>query len=269
LENSDNKRLFFGLHIEAPWPLKLPYGRIIDAHFRHMTLAFLGECSLQKIQDLLPMLPKPPFSFAPTGVFEQVVFLPKRFSRVVAWQLRWMEDPLKMKSFYEEFSSLLRENQLLSEEKPRELLPHVTMARKPFARSHWKKSFLPLPLMATGLHLYESLGHSCYHSLWEHPFLFPFEEIPHTADLAYLIKGSSFTDLYLHAQIALCFKFPEMTFSLSKTPTLSSLDEVIGKLNEWICLIDQKISSPLKAISYHGNATENEKGLEWEMIVDV
>ena len=38
----DQKRLFFGFEVKAPWPQGLPKGRILKEDQRHITIAFLG-----------------------------------------------------------------------------------------------------------------------------------------------------------------------------------------------------------------------------------
>ncbi len=269
------KRLFFGFHLDAPWPLQLPKGRIIASHFRHMTLAFLGEMPFDQIEPLFAQFPKPTFSIGPTGIFDRVIFLPKHFARVVAWHMQWMEDAEVMESFQKTLALWLHEKNLLPPGKERPFLPHATICRKPFSRSVWARHFSSIPFMVTGFHLYESLGDLQYSSLWEYPLLLPFEEIPHTADLAFKIRGKDFSDLYLHAQIALLFTFPKLTPTICKKEPFSSLEEVIARLNKWISYVDQTMGSPIKAISYHGDAilcTDSVRAhtfLEWEMIVDV
>jgi RNA 2',3'-cyclic 3'-phosphodiesterase len=267
--SSDFKRLFFGFHVEAPWPLDLPKGRLIASHFRHMTIAFLGEMSFSIIEPLLATCPKPSFRLGPSALFDQVIFLPKHFPRVVAWHIHWFEEGF-IETFQSQVALWLQENNLLALEKQRPLLPHVTLCRSPFSRRSWEKSFTPLPLRVTGFHLYESLGNLRYHSLWEHPFLAPFEEIPHTADVAFQVRGTTLSDLFLHAQLALCFKFPSLSSTLLERQPFASLEEVVMKLNEWISLVDQKMGAPLKAVSFHGEALLKEPNLiEWEMIADV
>ncbi len=268
--SNDHKRLFFGFHIAAPWPAPLPEGRVIEEHFRHMTVAFLGEVPISAVELLLPLFPKPSFRIGPTGIFEKVIFLPKRFSRVVAWQICWKEDLLEIETFQEQFALWLHESNLLSLEKERPHLPHVTVCRKPFSRRSWESSFSPLPLMVTGFHLYESLGFSHYRSLWEYPFILPFEELAHTADIAFKIRGKNLSDLYMHAQMAICFKFPSLSPTLPEKQDVVSIEDVVEKLNAWISLVDQTMGSPIKAVSYHGDALPKESDLlEWEMIVDV
>ncbi len=74
--------------------------------------------------------------------------------------------------------------------------PHITIARAPFEKEAWKKEFSPLPLILTDLHLYESKGNLEYVSLWKHSLQTPFEEIEHTADIAYHVYGESFAQLF-------------------------------------------------------------------------
>ncbi len=115
----------------------------------------------------------------------------------------------------------------------------------------------------------ESLGHSHYQPLWRHSFLPPFAEIEHTADIAFLIRGADFYELFLNAQLALAFKFPALLSYLSKEKDFPSLDTVIAALNEVVARADLDIGVPFKAVSYHDEMAYHSNHLEWKMIVDV
>ena len=56
-------------------------------------------------------------------------------------------------------------------------------------KQEWLDHFTPLPFFVKAIHLYQSLGNLQYQSLWESPLLSPFEELEHTADIAFLIRG--------------------------------------------------------------------------------
>jgi SHS2 domain-containing protein len=99
----------------------------------------------------------------------------------------------------------------------------------------------------------------------------PFEEKEHTADIAFIIRGENFNELYHNAQIALCFYhnkiFPYLQLNQKEK---TNIDEVIISLNEIITIIDREIGSPFKAVSFHSNITTSKQNLlQWEMIVDV
>lgn len=236
-------RLFFGMEIVSPWPEHLPDGRIIETENRHLTLAFLGETNTPDLDSF----PKPSFSTGIGGIFNEPIFL----KNVVAWHVNWFGDEVV------EYQKTVAKHFHLSEK----FLSHVTMSRKPYNVEDWKKSFQPLPMYAKNIHLYESLGYSKYKVLWTHPILPPFEDIEHTADLAFLVRREH----YLNAQLALAFHFP-LLLRYYDDRKIESLDEIVSALNLLIARADGEIGCPFKAVSFHG--TDEDKD-EWEMVVDV
>ncbi len=265
-DEEDKKRLFFGAKVQAPWPLESPKGRVIDEATRHMTLAFLGQNSFSRIEQLLPSIPKPEFEIGPAGVGRELVFLPPQNSRVAAIAVNWLDDA-RLNIYQKALADWLKDNGYPIDERP--FFPHVTIARAPFDKEEWTEQFSPLPVYVQGIHLYESLGNLQYRSLWECPLLSPFEEFEHTADIAYIIRGSNVNELHLNAQIALAFHFPRLIDFF--TPGLKdSLDEIIIALNEMVSKADAVYGCPFKAVSFHGEIEKKSpKRLQWEMIVDV
>lgn len=251
------KRLFFGFEILAPWPEELPSGRILKESDRHLTLAFLGEATFDRV---LTEIPKPPFTIGLAGMFDRALFLPERTPRVAAWHIQWFEGELEL--YQKQLVAWLKKKGFSLKEKG--FLSHVTIARQPFAVAEWKKAFQPLPVFLGNLQLYESLGNSRYKVCWSYPILPPFEEKEHTADIAFTIRGANFSQLFLHAQLALSFHFPPLTGYIS-LEEVKNAEEIVEKLNQLIALVDEKEGCPFKAVSYHGKIEEQ----EWEMIVDV
>lgn len=266
----EKKRLFFGMDIHAPWPEKYPGGRVLEVEHRHMTLAFLGLVDYEKLQRQLPSFPPPSFTVGMVGKFDQSLFLPPRHPRVVAWHVKWLENSIAFDTFLNALFDWLEKGGFAPAKK-REFNAHLTICRGPFIVHEWKKAFSPLPLMATSIHLYESLGHSKYSSCWKHPLALPFEELEHTGDIAFKVKGETISQLFSHAQVALAFIFPPLlSFLGSAEASFNSLDEVIMELNEIVTRSDIELGVPFKGVSYHGEVCEEEdKTLTWEMIVDV
>jgi len=245
---------FFGLKVRSPWPSQWPEGRLLDEANRHYTLVFLGNCSAPQKNEI----ELPSFVLGPCGLFTKVLFLPKRHPHVVAWEVKWLEPFLRdhegqiCRRFGKETSSI----------------PHVTIARSPKTFHLWKEAFQILPLYAESLHLYESLGYSQYQSVWEHPFIAPFEEIEHTADVAFCVRGENFHNLYVNAFIALCFHCPEVA-PFWQDAEVNSVAEIVMALNRIVSVADTERGCPLKAVSFHGHARKREQFLEWEMIIDI
>jgi len=236
-------RLFVALELDAPWPEKLPAGRIIEA--KHMTLDFLGEADPE---EALQNMHRYQLKIGPVGYFDKCLALPKRHWRALSWHM-----------------VLFTQKEIATD-----ILAHATIARKPFDLAAWQKAFIPLPFVATAVHLYESLGNSRYKSLHTHDLVHPFEEMEHTADIAFKIRAEHIHELYFTAAIALSFHYTPFLQYIEKDGLYTTLDEVVSKLNTMIALADSAQGCPLKAVSYHGEVRTREDGvLEWEMIVDV
>lgn len=265
----EKKRLFFGLEVLAPWPSKLPHGRLLEESGRHLTLAFLGQVPYAGLFEQLPTIPLPSRSIGFAGQFDACLFLPKRHPHVAAWHVQWANDGDKLDAYQKQLTQWIKDQGLPVDEKG-SFLSHVTICRSPFQIQAWKRAFTPLPLIAHQLHLYESLGHSRYKACWTHSLKPPFEEIEHTADIAFVIRAEALQHLYQHAYLALAFKFPLLLGYFAPQAPISDLDDIVIHLNNAIAQADAAAGCPFKAISFHGSIQEEEdKTLTWEMIVDV
>lgn len=255
------KRLFLGWECELARARPFPLGREISPH--HITLVFLGnvEADMSKLQGM----PQYKGAISPCCIGSAVEFLPEKTPRVAA---------LKLEGLPEEFFSYQKEasDWFLKEGFPidkRLYHPHVSLVRAPFEPIEWSEWFYQQPVLLTSIHLYESLGNSHYRPLLTQSLLTPFEEIEHTADVAFVVRGRNVEELFLHAQMAIAFHFPEF-LRYVQAESLKDLASIIRKLNELISLMDKEIGSPLKAVSYHGDIEKEKNGLlEWKMIIDV
>lgn len=262
-------RLFFGFQIEAAWPKVLPLGRLVAEKERHITALFLGRQDRQKIVSLAETLTELPFAIGPAGVFAQCLLFPHKHPRAVVWTIDWHSAKEPLFAFQRSLQQLFVENSIIQPE-DRDFVPHVTLCRPPFHPQGWQKAFKPLPLMICQLHLFESLGHSTYRSLWHRSFLKAYQEIEHTADMAFIICGQTIRELHAHAQLALAHIYPPFITFFSKEPHVETFDDMIAQLNALIAHTDSAIGCPLKAVSYHGQIKQGPKNtLEWEMIIDV
>ena len=264
MSEPEEKRLFFAYEVQAPWPSELPTGRILPANCRHMTLAFQGKTDFNKLQALLPSFPKPPLRVGRTGHFDKCLNL----AHVMAWHGVLDEDDLPLKQYHQTVIAWLQGHEF-NPDKRHPWLPHVTLARKPFDAKQWQKSFSKLPFLIQHIHLYESLPNLNYVPRWTLPLTRPFEEIEHTADIAYNIYGESLGQLFWHAFAALCHRFPPLLEFRPVRVDCQNLDDVVIALNECISKADSVIGCPFKAISFHGDIQEKNGILVWEMIVDV
>lgn len=266
---ASQKRLFFGFDVSAPWQDAYPEGRLIQEDDRHQTVAFLGSCDYERLKTHLNSLPKPTWKVGLIGIAKGLLFLPFKHPSCVSIDWELQESKETFFSYHNEILAfLIKENFLKKEE--RDFLLHVTLCRKPFKEKEWLAHFEKIPLICGSLHLYESLGSSRYKKIWTFPILPPFEEIPHTADIAFKVRAHSLQQLGLHAFMALASKAKGLLKDDFSMHSFSSLEELIASLNHSIALLDMREGSPLKAVSYHGNIKQNEDGtIEWEMIIDV
>lgn len=267
-----DKRMFFGLEVAAPWPHKLPSGRLLDEQHRHLTVAFLGQTDFEKLMKSLSRFPKPPFQVAPSGKFSQCLLLPPRHPRVVAWQADWMDEGMQevTHAYQRQFIDWLKQEGFHPDDRHAEWLPHATLARSPFNAKEWKENFEELPFIVTNLHLYESLGNLQYEPHWSWKPILPFEEIEHTADIAFLVRGENIRQLFKNAFVAMTFHCPSALAYYALPAQLQGLDDLIYALNALVAKIDSEIGIPLKAVSYHGEIVLGPSNiLEWEMIIDV
>ncbi len=250
------KRLFFGFEVIAPWKEKFPEGRLLDKEHRHMTLCFLGNVPFESIEPKLKGIPS--LQLGMVGVFDEMLFLP-----VAALHAKTFGTHDPISDYQKKLASYLG----MKDERP--FLPHVTLARLPLDKKAWEEVFSPLPFMIPRLHLYESLGNLKYDPIWTMDFILPFEEFEHVADIAFHIRGKTFDELFIHAQLALAFKFPNLLHYLSRK-SVGSIDEIVMAMGEIVTRADIAEGCPFKAVSYHGKMHKIEDGImHWEMIVDV
>jgi RNA 2',3'-cyclic 3'-phosphodiesterase len=208
---------------------------------------------------LLHLTPLPLFRLGPVGIADELIFLPPGHSRVAALSIKWLDPAESLNVYQKNLSDWLKTNGYPLDERP--FFPHITIARSPFDRKDWLEHFTPLPFFVKAIRLYRSLGDLQYESIWESLLLPPFEELEHTADIAFLVRGSTLQELHLNAQIALAFKFPPLVKFFS-AHLQDSLDEIIISLNEVVGKTDTEFG--------HGKTKVDAQNiLHWEMIVDV
>ena len=258
------KEIFFALEVGAPWPEHLPQGRLLDPEDRHeQASAFLGETLYQPLlRELDSHFPIPPFKVGLVGTFFKCLFLPSRHPNVVAWDVQWTEDSSALTAYRQTFLEWLKMREYHPQEHEGEWLCHVTLCRKPFDYDHWKKSFKPLPMAIFGIHLYASPGHSKYKPIWSYPLIRPFQEIEHTADIAFLVNGENLAQLHRHAQTALAFRYPALVPYIHQSSYNHT--DIIIDLNDMIAKADADIGRPFKAISFHGDVEHKDSVLQWK-----
>lgn len=264
MDQEKDKRVFLGVDIQAPWPAHFPDGMVIREENRHLTLAFLGTVQKEVLEKLKTFL-KPNFCIGPVGEFTKLVFLPRSHPNVVAYEVKWLgKDGLQ--EYRSRMVRWLQENDISSSD----FYPHVTISRGQFDPKEWEKSFSSFPFYVGGVHLYESLNHSEYKKLASHSLIPPFEEIHHTADIAYLVRGTSLEQVHRNAEVALAFSFPPILSFIERKRVCNSVEEIVIDLNEHVAKADAEYGCSFKAVSFHGKLQQTKEGmLQWEMIIDV
>ncbi|MFQ5730268.1 MAG: hypothetical protein ACE5GN_07900, partial [Waddliaceae bacterium] len=204
------------------------------------------------------------------GKFNRCHFLPRKRPNVVAWHVDWFDKEYDLGEYQKKVVDWLHSHDFPIRIHEKGFLPHVTICRRPFRYTDWRKAFHPLPMIIKDIHLYESVGGLRYKPIWTYPLRAPFEEFEHTADLAFRVRGENLHQILKHAQVALAFHFPPLLSHISDKSTMETLDDIIIDLNTLITTVDKKEGCPIKAVSFHGELLEEDDGtLLWEMILDV
>jgi len=267
-EEKKTNRLFIGASVVTVWPNAFPSEEIIKERNRHITILFLdGQDDNSK--NLLKTFPKPESVLSMAGFFSKYIGLPKRSPHLVAMEGE-MITGINLENYR---NQLLKwsESQGIDFKKPkRPFYPHLTICRKNPDISKWESEQIKIPFYVDEINLYQSMGNSEYEKLKTYSLVPIFEEISHTADIAFTIRGESLQSIFINAQIALSFVCNSFIDFLETNKEISSQDQIIMQLNKIIANVDIEVGSPFKAVSFHGSFTKSENGFyQWEMIVDV
>lgn len=261
--------VFLGMEVIAPWPYHFPNGRLIPESARHFTLAFLGPIDIGALLEHIPFLPKLKIPLGFCGVLPEVLFLPERHPHVVAYGVHIFHHEPQLLRYQHECVEWLNTIGFPPAHPERAWLNHVTIARAPFDEKGWRREFKPLPFISHRLHVYRSTGNLHYEPQWSYVLTPPFEEIPHTADVAYLIRGENFAMLKSHAEVALSFRFPNLFEYFDEYRGLDRVEQLVQHLNRGVAKADAKEGVGVKSVSMSGEVEERGGVLEWRMIVDV
>ncbi len=206
--DNENKRVFFAFEAHSPWPKSLPKGRMLRETDRHLTVAFLGNIDWKKLEKLLPEVPVPNIHVGMVGEFSLPLFLPPHHPNVVAWEVKWWEEPLDLEAYQIELTDWLQTHGFPIRLHKGPFLPHVTLCRRPFHIDQWEKAFHPLPMYISHFHLYESVGNLNYLPIWTHPIQEPFTETT--------LFGESIDQLMLHKKAWSAYTNQTQTFNIKE-----------------------------------------------------
>lgn len=261
-DSRSEKRVFFGIEVLSPWPETLPQGRIIPPESRHATLAFLGECDFDLLSLQLLSVPLPQSKMGFGGVFHQCLFLPPRSPRVVAWEINFLQRQTELARYQYRLEEWLRDNGYLDESESRSWLPHVTLCRSPFTADNWQKEFEPLPLIATNIHLYESVGGLSYKPLWSYPLIPPFKIEVVEGGWRVEVYAEKKEQLPLHSLLSFAFLEPFVTSEI-KLQQLTSLRETAAFIQKWLKERLKKDNPTVTELTRFSELEEN----RWELMM--
>ncbi len=260
MKNTDDKRLFFGFEVHAPWPDSLPGANTLKAKHCHLTLLYLGSTSYKKIRNLIPQMPNPPFRVGPLGVSDACLCLPKRHPDIITWHVEpFGSDPIT--AYQKEVTDFLVNHGY--EIKEKQQIKHITLGRSAILKKELKKSFRPTPLYFKNLHLYESLKGNRYEPIWTHDLLPPFEEVNKGS---FTLYGESFQQVFLNAQIALAFKFPALTPFLDPHYKVRNLHDGGVRLTAIINQAYREANVPIESAFFPEEGKESKGVLTWDLI---
>jgi len=261
-------RLFIGASVVATWPELFPSDEVIKEENRHITILFFGGLD-QNSKDILMAFPKPDSILSPVGLFSKYVGLPKRSPHLVAMEGKMIAGT-DLENYRNQISKWSEIKKIDFKKPKRPFYPHLTICRKNTNIPKWESEKIKIPFYVDGINLYQSHGNSEYEKLKTYLLIPVFEEIQHTADIAFYVRGESLQSMFINAQMALAFKCPSFLDFLETDVKISSHEQIIMKLNKIVANVDIEIGSPFKAVSFHGFFTKSELGYnQWEMIVDV
>lgn len=258
----DHKRLLFGFETHAPWPEGLPEVKTLKAKHRHLTLLYFGDVSYKKLHDEIRYMPKPPFRVGPVAISDSCLCLPKRSPDIVTWHVDpFGEDPIN--DYQQTLVEYFAEHDYDFEKK--KYIKHITIGKSVPLKKEMKKHFKPLPLYCSNLHLYESLKGDQYEPIWTYDLLPPFEE---QEGGQFLLYGESFQQVFLNAQIALAFKFPELVPFLDASYQVRNLHDGGIRLTTLLETAYRAIKIPIEKVTFPDNGKQEKGLLSWPLHVE-
>jgi 2'-5' RNA ligase len=255
------KQLLFGFEAHAPWPKILPDEKTLKAKHHHLTLLYFEDVSYQKLHDEIRYMPKPSFRVGPVAVSDSSLFLPNRSSDIITWHVDpFGDDPINdyqhaLVEYYKELGYGFDK---------KEYIKHITLGKSGALKKEIKKNFKPLPLYCSNLHLYESLKGDQYEPIWTYDLLPPFEE---QKEGQFILYGESFQQVFLNAQIALAFKFPELVPFLDPTYQVRNLHDGEIRLTTLLNAAYRAIKIPIDKTTFLENGKQEKGLLSWPLQV--
>jgi 2'-5' RNA ligase len=258
---ADKKRLLFGLEAHAPWPESLADVKTLKARHRHLTLVYFGDVSYKKLHDEIRYMPKPDFRVGPVAISDSSLSLSNRSPDMIAWHVDPFGSDLINDYQYELVEYFTEKGYDFDKKK---YVKHITLGKSSLLKKEMKKSFKPLPLYFSNLHLYESLKGDQYEPIWTYDLLPPFEE---GKGGQFILYGESFQQIFLNAQIALAFKCPELVPFLDPSYQVRNLHDGGIRLTTLLNQAYRALKIPIEKATFLDSGKQDKGILSWPLQV--
>lgn len=257
----DIKRLLFGFEAHAPWPAVLPDEKTLKAKHRHLTLLYFGDISYKKVHDEIRYMPKPPFRVGPVAISDSSLSLPNRSPDIITWHVDSFGNDA-INDYQQELVEYFAEHDYDFERK--KYIKHITLGKSGALKKEMKQNFKPLPLYCSNLHLYESFKGEQFEPIWTYDLLPPFEE---QEGGQFILYGESFQQVFLNAQIALAFKFPELVPFLDSSYQVRNLHDGGIRLTTLLNTAYRAIKIPIEKATFPDDGKQEKGILTWPLQV--
>ncbi|MDJ0652344.1 MAG: hypothetical protein QNJ27_05000 [Simkaniaceae bacterium] len=262
MTGQDTKRLLFGFEVYAPRPESLPDEKTLKAKKRHLTLLFFENISYEKIYDHIRFMPKPFFRVGPVAIADSSLRLPNRSPDILTWHVEAFGDDL-IDEYQRRIHDYFEEKGYVVERK--KFIKHITLGRSASLVKEAKKNFRPLPLYFSNFHLYEKHPGEHYEPIWTYDLLLPFEE---KKKGHFILRGGSFQQLFLNAQIALAFTCPALVPFLDQSYVVRNLQDGEVRLTTLINQAYKAVKVPIKKAIFPDKGQEEKGLLSWDLFVE-
>lgn len=205
--NCQTKRIFLALKIKAPWRKNGSGKKVIKEELRHLTMAFLGQTSVDLLQNFLQDHTDDfQFQLPIFGYFSKLLLLPPFKARVFALNPIFLEHSPAIFAFQKKIETLFLENGFIPDQ-PKPWLPHVSLVRSPFNYYSWKNTFNEFPFYAETFCVYESLGNLQYREIKSFKLPCPFRVTTQLNECTIYAESSHESSLNLLLFLGFCLHF--------------------------------------------------------------
>lgn len=251
---------FFGFEIHSPFIEVFSYNKIGEKGSPFLPFLSFEETIFQKVCALLDYVPHPFFQVGPVALLETCFLLRNRTLENLTLQIRRFGVDL-----IQPYQKLLHTYFIQEGCQPDRVPLTQSIVCKPVSflqKSRTNGEQFPLYLLK--LHLYKRCEEERYISIWTRPLLPPFKEVKQGN---FILYGENFQQIFLHAQIALSFKFPAFTPFIDDTYQVRNLHDGGVRLLTLIYKACDVIKMPIKKAIFPDYGAKEQGLLKWELSV--